>query len=123
MVDRRPMIIVIHFDAVNERQIVDAIGEVRHQFRNPAARFTVLSELERGRDDAIGRSRKSRDLADRSGRFRDLPAGEPIQRRLVFEQVHLAHAAFHEQEDAALGLCRRMLRLGQHGFGDSLAIR
>src|SRR4051812_26123810 len=37
--------------------------------------------------------------------------------RLVLEGVHLRHAALHEEEDAAFGLGRKVLRFGSERIG------
>ena len=72
----------------------------------------MLREIPLRRNHAIWRGGKSRDFPLRALRLRHLLAGVLDQFRFVLEEVHLADAAFHEQEDAALGLCRMMRGLG-----------
>ena len=106
------MIIVVHFDAENERQIVDTFAEVRKQGGNVVSRLTGPLEFPGAGDDPVGRVQKSVYFTAETGHCRNPPSREFLQCRFVVEGVHLAHASGHEEENAVLSLARKVLCTG-----------
>ena len=85
-------------------------GDVGQRIGAPLARLAVPANL-RLLASSFGGAR-------RGGGFpSDRLAVALLQLGLVVEEVHLRRTAVHEQEDAALGLDRKMLRLGREQIG------
>ena len=92
---------------VQERDVVDAGGEVREQVADHLAALAVGLEFPLRPDDAAFVL-----LATPAERLHgDRLAVEIVELRLVVERVDLARAAVHEQEDDALGLRSEVRRL------------
>ena len=82
-----------------ERQIVDALGDIWKNGADPASALAVLLEFERTLHHAAGRTGGRFDARARI----ELLAAQFDQLRFVIEGIHLAGAAVHEKLDDALG--------------------
>ena len=99
--------------ALDERDVVDAGGQVGEQVADPRAALAVLPEVPLGTDDAALVAVAAAAL----GLHLDGLAVEPVELGLVVEGVDMARAAVHEQEDDALGLARQQGRLARQRVG------
>jgi hypothetical protein len=81
-----------------ERQVVDAAGDLGEDAADPSARLAVTLERERALHHLAGCARGRLDVAPRVERL----AVATVQLRLVVEGVHLADAAVHEELDHPL---------------------
>ena len=87
---------------VEERDVVDAVAEVREQVADPFAALAALAEFPARLDDAafvLVPAAAERFHGDRFAVHAD-------HRRLVIERVDVARPAVHEQKDDALGFGR-----------------
>ena len=100
----RPVILVVCLDAVNEGQIVNVPRKIGKQFRQVATRLTVTAKVEFTTDARMGKAQPSLQLTGDVRYAGERLAVQCVQQGLVFERIHLAHAALHEQEDAVPGL-------------------
>ncbi len=99
----------------DQRDVVGVGVQVRHEVRHVHPRLPILAPLAvAAQAKRVGLEELAVDLAEaRRQRLRV----EPVQERLGVEQVHLAGAAGHEQENAALGLGRQVARPGSQRTG------
>lgn len=99
---------------VDEGDVVDAGGQVGKEIADPLAALAILLELPLRPDDATFVP-----LAAAAERFdRHGLAIEFVELGLVFEGIDLARPAVHEEENYALGLGRKMRRLGGQRVGE-----
>jgi hypothetical protein len=93
-------------DRLDERDLVDVLGDVRKQLAHPRARLSVLLEGELGRGDREARLPRGHGrqplAADDGGR--QVLVEHLLHLRLVVVEVHLRRAAVHEQVDEVLRL-------------------
>ena len=88
----------------DDGQVDRPLGRVRQPVGDPECRIRRAASIARGRPAAApGFAHRGDDLAETVGQRL---AGQLVQQRLGIEQVQMARAAFHEQEDAALGPSR-----------------
>ena len=99
----------------DQRDVVGVRVQVRHEVRHVHPRLAILAPLAvAAQAERVALEELAVNLAE-AGRQR--LRVEPVQERLGVEQVHLARAAGHEQENAALGLGREMARPGSQRAG------
>ena len=101
----------------NDRQLVGQFGHMRKQITDPGPALSALFKLP-GRLHYFADISElgSFDFTDSLARILAVVLG---QKRLVVKRIHLGNAAFHEQENDALGAClemwlhRRAVQAGQ----------
>jgi len=82
--------------------VIRVAGEVREEFRDPAAALAALAELPERLHHAAGRAGAG--LGDRAlVEELEHPPVVGVERGLVIEAVEVAHAAAHKEEDHPLG--------------------
>ena len=105
LIHRRSMDHAIGITRSDQRDIVGVSVQVRDQVRHVHSRLPILAPLAvAAQAERVGLEKLAVNLAE-AGRQR--LRVEPVQERLGVEQIHLARAAGHEQENAALGLGRQ----------------
>jgi hypothetical protein len=107
------VILIVGLDSMDERHLIDMIGNIREQLRDISAGFSMLCELEGTANDRVGKCQSALKLASYRRQPRQGLAVQIVQNWLVFERVHLADTALHEQKDAILCLASQMRRLGR----------
>ena len=105
---RRAVILVVGLDAVNERQVVHVLGQMRKAVRKPAAALAVLGKFKRAADGDVWKGEAALQFAGDLGDARERFAMKLAQLGLVLERVHLADSTLHEEKNAVLGLARKV---------------
>ena len=108
--DCRFVVDSLRMHAADEAHVVDHLGRVRQQLRDPHARLPVLGELEFARCNrepllAGGHGGQALPLANRVGQVLIVPL---IHLRLIVVQVHLRRTADHVQVNHMLGFRREV---------------
>ena len=103
----RMMIERVRVHGAHHAKVVGHLRSVRQIIRENHAALAVLLELARAGEHRRGRL-DERELQVLRHRRRQRLAVPFLQLRLRIEQIHLARAAFHEQEDDVLRLGREM---------------
>ena len=113
---RRPVILIVRLDPVNEGQIIDVVGQMGKKFGEVATSLSVALKLKLAADAHVGKAQAALELSMDIGGFREGFAVEFLQSRSVFEGIHLAHAALHEEENAMLRLSGKMRSVRGEGL-------
>ena len=106
LVHRRGMDHAVGITRPDLRDVISVWVEMRDQVGHIHPRLAVPAPLAvAAQAERVGLEELAVDLAEARGQGLRV---EPVQERLGVEEIHLAGAAGHEQEDAALGLRREM---------------
>ena len=114
---RRAVILIVGLDAVDEREVVDVLRDMRKEIRDVATRLTVLLKPERASHTLVRKGQSTLKLALESPECRDALAVKLVESRLVIERVDVTHATLHEKKYAVLRLAPEMRRTNRERIG------
>ena len=112
------MVAAPQLDPMNPRQLVNTSRQVGEEFRHPLSGPSVPRKFVGRRNHSIRASPQMSDGSRGPTIGGHLFAVQFLQRRNILKRVHLADAAFHEQEDTAFGLAETVRRLRRQGIGE-----